>query len=69
MQMQPYAIRRHRELSLPVKCVLATIITTLGLYAVKNYIKPLWVGHHRRRNDDFANDYFEKHQINAKDTK
>lgn len=68
MQMQPYAIRRHREFSLPAKFIIATAMTTAGIYVVKHYIKPLWIGYNRRKYDDFASDYFEKHQQNAKDT-
>lgn len=60
--MQPYAIRKHRELSMPVKFVIATVMTTVGLYVFKTYIRPVWVGYNKKKYDDFADDYFEKHK-------
>lgn len=63
--MQPYAIRRHREIALPGKVLIATVLTTVGIYAFKNYIKPMLIGHNRRKNEEFANDYFKKHPKNV----
>lgn len=61
--MQPYVIKKHRQLSMPAKFIAATAITTIAVYMYRSHIFPIIKGRDQRNVKDFADDYFEKHNL------
>lgn len=67
--MQPYAIRKHRQLSMQSRFLIATIVTTVGVYAYKRHIYPVLHRWDQKQYKDFAEDYFNKHENTMKNAK
>lgn len=67
-QMQPYVIRKHRQLSMPAKVIVATVITTSVVLIYRKIIFPVLHRREKQTYRDFAEEYFEKHHLN-KDVK
>lgn len=58
--MQPYAIVKNRTYSLPVKCFIATLITTGFVIGYRMYLCPLLRKRRSQRAQAFEEEYFQK---------
>lgn len=61
--MQPYAIRKHRQWSMPARVIAATAITTGVVFIYRKIIFPIWHKRDKQNYRDFADEYFVKHPL------
>lgn len=60
LQMQPYAIRKNRALSLPAKFFVFTFISTGVIFSYRNYVGPFLRRRRAKKGEEFEQEYFEK---------
>lgn len=65
-QMQPYAIVKNRSYSLPVKCFIATGMTTVFIFSYRWWIAPFIRKERARRAEAFGLEYFDKMENHRK---